>query len=430
MTHSIFDEARSRLDKALKFYSIDPETELRLRTPQAALAVSIPVRMDNGSLRVFEGYRVRYSTLLGPAKGGIRYHPNVSFDEVKSLAFWMACKCAVVGIPYGGGKGGVIVNPRELSMAELERLSRGYMRAIADFIGPEMDIPAPDVYTNSLIMSWMVDEYCTIKGGYYPGVITGKPIAMGGSLGREDATGRGGFYVLECLKTRLGLSASGLKIAVQGFGNSGFHFAKLAAAAGHKVVAVSDSKSAIYREEGLDPLGVNAAKEKEGVVKAADYNKADGTYKLQKCQQISNEDLLALQVDVLVPAALENVLTEANAPKVRAKCILELANGPTTAQADDVFEKSGVVVLPDILANAGGVTVSYFEWVQNRMGFYWSESEVHVKLKEIMERAATEVMDLRAQYKTTPRTAAYIAALKRIDEGVRARGVQRNFAKK
>jgi glutamate dehydrogenase (NADP+) len=426
MKKSLFEDAKKQLETAIKHYQIDAESHLRLLNPKAMLQVSVPVRMDDGSLRVFQGYRVRYNDLLGPTKGGIRFHPSADLDEVISLAFWMTFKCAVVGIPYGGAKGGVEVNPKELSLLELERLSRGYMSAIADFIGPDVDIPAPDVYTNSMIMGWMVDEYSNIRRSFSPSIITGKPIALGGSLGRDDATARGGFYVLQALREKLGLSKNPLRIAVQGFGNSGFHFARLAAAAGDKVVAVSDSKGGIFTEEGLDPVSVNRVKQEEKELKAA-Y--CEGSVcEVRKYETISNQDLLELDVDVLVPAALENVITEKNAASVKARCILELANGPVTAAGAEVLHERNIRVLPDILANAGGVTVSYFEWVQNRTGFYWTEEEVHDRLKGVMDRAAAEVYLNSQEYGVGLRTAAYILALKRINEAVAAKGTLRNFA--
>ncbi len=417
MNSSIFDEAKSRLDSALEFCRINPETELTLRSPKASLHVSVPLRKDNGTLQVYQGYRVQYSDLLGPCKGGIRFHPGVTIEEVTSLAFWMTIKCAVVGIPYGGGKGGVVVNPKELSWGEIERLSRGYMAAIANFIGPDTDIPAPDVYTNSTIMAWMVDEYRKIHRTNAPAVITGKPVVIGGSLGREDATGRGGLYVLEAERKRFGLPGGALRIAVQGFGNSGYHFARLAHRNGHRIVAVSDSKGAVLCESGMDPVAILAAKEREGQLRAPAGGRA-----------MSNEELLALDVDVLIPAALENVITKDNAASVKARCVLELANGPTTSGADAILEKKGVAVVPDVLANAGGVTVSYFEWVQNRSGYYWSEEEVHLKLKVAMDRAAKEVVDLKDQFKTSLRTAGYVSALQRLDRAVVARGTSSLFA--
>lgn len=426
MSDSVFQQAKAQLDKALKYYQINAESEIRLSSPKAALQVSVPVRMDDGSLQIFQGYRVQYNDLLGPTKGGIRFHPQVNIDEVKSLAFWMTFKCAVAGIPYGGGKGGVTVNPKELSLLETERLSRGYMSAIADFIGPNRDIPAPDVYTNSMIMGWMVDEYSKIKREYTPSIITGKPIALGGSLGREDATGRGGFYALNTLKESLKLGDKPLRIAVQGFGNVGYHFARLAAEAGHIIVAVSDSKGAIYKEEGLDPDSVNRVKQERRELKAA-YCKGS-VCEIVDHEKMTNEELLELDVDVLVPAALEKVLTKKNAKNVKAKVIVELANGPTDNDADEIFSSKGIPVIPDILANAGGVTVSYFEWVQNRAGYYWEEPKVHERLKDVMEKSSHTVMGLSQEHKTDLRTGAYIAALKRINEAVRAKGTLVQFS--
>ena len=432
MTHdngdSIFDEAKKQLEKATKLYQIDAESELLLQSPKAVLQVSIPVRLDDGSLKVFQGYRVRYNDLLGPTKGGIRFHPNVTRDEVTSLAFWMTFKCAVVGIPYGGGKGGVTVNPKELSLLEIERLARGYMSAIADFIGPSVDVPAPDVYTNSMMMGWMMDEYSKIKGGYTPSIITGKPIALGGSLGRDDATGRGGFYVLEGIKERLGLGNKPLRIAVQGFGNSGYHFARLAAEAGHKIVAVSDSKGAIYKEDGLDPVSVYRVKQESRELKAAYCH--GSVCEIVDHDTITNQELLSLDVDVLVPAALEGVITDANAGGVRAKALLELANGPVTTGGDAVLEEKGIQVIPDILANAGGVTVSYFEWVQNRSGYYWPVEQVQERLKERIVRAAHEVVDIQEETSASLRTSAYVSALKKLNEAVAARGTADYYTNK
>ena len=425
MSNSLFEGAKKQLEKALGHYQIDQETQERLKSPKSSMQVSVPVRMDDGSLRVFQGYRVRYNDLVGPTKGGIRYHPDVSIDEVQSLAFWMTFKCAVVGIPYGGGKGGVTVNPKELSLLEIERLSRGYMAAIADYIGPNVDIPAPDVYTNSMIMGWMADEYSKIKRAYTPSIITGKPIALGGSLGRSSATGRGGFNVMQALQKRLNLG-DGLRIAIQGFGNAGYHFAKLAAEAGHKVVAVSDSKGAIYKEDGLDPVSVHTFKIEKRELKAV-YCEGSVCETLDH-DTMTNEELLELDVDVLVPAALENQITHKNADRIKAKVILELANGPTSVEADEILDGKGIVVVPDILANAGGVTVSYFEWVQNRAGFYWTEEEVYTKLQAIMEKAGHQVMDAAEEFKCSARTAAYIVALKRINEAVAATGTLQDFS--
>lgn len=420
MSMSLFSEANKQLDKALAIFPIDQETELRLRSPIQALQVSIPMRMDTGRLEVFQGYRVRYSDLLGPTKGGIRYHPNVTLDEVKSLAFWMTFKCAVVGIPYGGGKGGITVDPKKLSSLEIERLSRAYISAISDIIGPDKDIPAPDVYTTPQIMGWMVDEYSKIQRSYQPGVITGKPVSLGGSLGRDDATGRGGFYSLESLKGRIGITQKNPTVAIQGFGNAGTHFAKLAMAAGYHIMAVSDSKSAIVAESPLDVDAVMRCKRETGELKAVTY---DGdVIKEHPFKVIPHEDIFSLSVDVLVPAALENAITKPIAEKIKAKVIVELANGPTTPEADEVLEKKGIRVIPDILANAGGVTVSYFEWVQNKSGYYWSAAEVHEKLNVKMVAASQEVFSISEASSCSLRTAAYVSALKKLDAAALAQG--------
>lgn len=425
MSDSLFAEANKQLDQALACYPVDPETEQRLRSPISALQVSVPVRMDNGRLEVFQGYRVRYNDTLGPTKGGIRYHHTVTLDEVKSLAFWMTFKCAVVGLPYGGGKGGITVDPRKLSPMELERLSRGFIAAIADNIGPDVDVPAPDVYTNSTIMGWMVDEYSKIKRQWSPAVITGKPLSMGGSLGRDDATGRGGFYVLEATREKLGLSGKDTTVAIQGFGNAGVNFGKLAQAKGYKIVAVSDSKSAIICHEGLDVASVERFKKEKGELRAVKYQ--GDTVHEQPFKSVSHEEIFSAPVDVLVPAALENSITKANAQSITAKIIVELANGPTTPEADQMLRERGVYVLPDILANAGGVTVSYFEWVQNREGYYWTVPEVHQRLEQKMVAAALEVLNISTDKKCSLRTAAYVAALKRLDQGIQARGTAKYF---
>jgi glutamate dehydrogenase (NADP+) len=418
MSDAIFDQARKRLDESLRYYQADSETIERLSKPKSALHVSVPVRMDDGSLKIYDGYRVQYSDILGPAKGGIRYHPNVSLDEVKTLAFWMTFKCAAAGLPYGGGKGGVIVNPKELSLAEVERLSRSYIAAIADMIGPDVDVPAPDVYTNPMIMGWMVDEYSKIKRSWQPAVITGKPIPLGGSLGRDDATARGGFYSLQCLRSKLGLGNGELTVAVQGYGNAGYHFARIAKEAGYKIVAVSDSRGGIYSSAGLDPEAVQMHKDSTGSVAG-----------MSKTEKLSNEEILGLKVDVLVPAALENVITKGNASKVSAKVILELANGPIDNDGDAVLNEKGIAVVPDILANSGGVTVSYFEWVQNRQGYYWSVHEVSETLKVSMEKASLAIYEISKNNRIPLRTAAYVSALKRIDEAVKAKGTGAQFRK-
>jgi glutamate dehydrogenase (NADP+) len=408
---SQLDDALTRLHEATKYVKIHPDTISVLSSPKASHIASIPVRMDDGGLRVFEGYRVQYSDARGPCKGGIRYHPEVSLDEVKTLAFWMMVKCAVVNIPFGGGKGGITVNPKELSLLELERLSRGYMNALSDVFGGDRDIPAPDVYTNEMIMGWMADQYSIIKRKRQPEVITGKPLALGGSLGRNDATARGGYYVIDSLKKRLGIEPSTATVAIQGFGNAGAHFARLAADAGYKIVAISDSRHAIYNKDGIN-------------VEEALEIKKRGPLSALKGSQISNKELLELPVDVLVPAALEDQIDADNAARIKAKVILELANGPVTSAADKILHKNGIVVIPDILANAGGVTVSYFEWVQNRAAFYWNLDEVHKRLSEIMTRAAEEVFEASRTFKCDTRTAAYAVGLKRVADSIEAQGTK------
>ncbi|MBO8160747.1 MAG: Glu/Leu/Phe/Val dehydrogenase [Thermosipho sp. (in: Bacteria)] len=382
-----------------------------LKNPLRIIEVSIPVRMDDGSVKVFKGWRSQHNNALGPTKGGIRYHPDVSKEEVMALSAWMSIKNAVVGIPYGGGKGGIKVNPKELSKGELERLSRGYIDAIYKYIGVDQDIPAPDVYTNSQIMSWMMDEYSKLVGSYQPGVITGKMKIVGGSQGRGTATARGGFFVLrEALKVK-GEDFKGMTVAVQGFGNAGSFAARFLSEVGANVVAVSDSKGAIYNPQGLPYGPVVEHKKKTGSV--IDFDGA---------KNISNEELLELDVDILIPAAIENVITEENADKIKAKYILELANGPITPEADKILYKKGVFILPDVLANAGGVTVSYFEWVQNRTGYYWQEREVHKKLDEVMTEAFHMVYETMKEKSVNSRVAAYIVAVNRIIEAMKARG--------
>lgn len=416
----LFRDARSRLRKAMEYYPISPDVEEQLKYPKSSLAVSVVVRMDNGERKAFKGFRVRYDDSRGPSKGGIRFHQDVSLDEVMALAFWMTFKCAVVGIPYGGAKGGVCVDTKQLSKAELERLSRTYIEMIADMIGPEVDIPAPDMYTNEMIMGWMADQYNRIKRGKYPGVITGKPIALGGSLGRTDATGRGGVYVLRCLEKKLGLEPSQTTVAIQGFGNVGFYCAQLLHEAGYKIVAISNSEGAIYDPDGIAPRPMKEWEMEHNEV--LEGGPTRGTARV-----ISNKELLELDVDVLVPAALENQITTQNADRIKARIILELANGPITTSADPILEDKGILVIPDILANAGGVTVSYFEWVQNQTGLYWDVEEVHQRLKKIMEKAAYDVWDTREQHGCDMRTAAYIEALKKLSGAIEAHGTRFYF---
>ncbi|QLH41981.1 MAG: Glu/Leu/Phe/Val dehydrogenase [Coxiellaceae bacterium] len=424
----VFENALGRLDKAAKHANIDPEALERLKYPKAALEVSIPIRMDDGSLRVYTGYRVKHDDTRGPAKGGIRFHPNVSLDEVKALAFWMTFKCAVVGLPFGGGKGGVIVDPKTLSRLEVERLSRAYIEQIAGFIGPTKDIPAPDVYTNAMIMGWMMDEYSKISRSHSPDVITGKPIELGGSLGRDDATGRGAYYCIKEIEKQNNWKPQNITVAIQGFGNAGQHVASLLHRDGYKIVAVSDSKGGIYSDKGFDVPSLIKAKHETKEVRPV-YCK-ESVCEAVPAQQITNEQLLELAVDILIPAALENVIDERNANNIKAKYIIEAANGPITSEADEILNRKGIVVVPDILANAGGVTVSYFEWVQNRSGYYWTESEVHERLQTVMVREFNTISQLAKDKKIDMRTAAYVHALNRIGKAIAAQGTHSYFAER
>ena len=418
MAHDdVFSNAMRQLEGAYKFVKVNEDTKRILGQPKEILEASIPVRMDDGSLRLFTGYRVHYNDARGPTKGGIRYHPGVTLSEMKALAFWMTIKNAVANLPYGGAKGGVIVDPKQLSTAELERLSRGYIRAFADFVGPDRDIPAPDVYTNAQVMAWMSDEYDTIVRSHQPAMITGKPVAMGGSLGRDTATAKGAFFVLQEAAKAKGLDPKRATVAVQGFGNAGGYLALFCHEAGLKVVAVSDSKGGIYNEKGLDIPKV--------------FKTKSATGKLPETgKRVTNEKLLELPVDILVPAALENQLTAENAAKVKAKLIVEVANGPTTPEADELFKQKGILVVPDVLANSGGVTVSYFEWVQNREGYYWSEEEVFDRLKRIIVPEFHAIYGLMGKQRSTMREAAFVHALTRIVAAIEAKGTEEQHRKR
>ena len=407
-----FDIAQRQLDKAAKVINLDKQALAILREPMQILQVRIPVRMDNGKTEVFTGFRVHYNNARGPTKGGIRFHPEESLSTVKALSAWMTWKTAIVGIPLGGAKGGIICDPKKMSAGELERLSRGYVRAIGEFIGPEIDVPAPDVYTTPQIMAWMMDEYENIVRRSAPGVITGKPLEIGGSLGRGDATARGGMYVLREGSKKLGLDLSKATVAIQGFGNAGQFAVKLIKELfGSKVVAVSDTKGGIYAKDGIDFNKLLAHKKSHGTVEDFPGSK-----------NISNEELLELDVDVLIPAAIENQLTASNADKIKAKVILELANGPTTPEADEIFHKRKILLLPDFLSNSGGVTVSYFEWTQNVSGYYWTEEEVYSRLDQILTESAKEVLAASEKYKVDPRTAAYTISIKRVADAMKLRG--------
>lgn len=409
---NIFEMAQIPLNKAIETMELDAGAAAIIAVPERTLEVSIPVKMDDGTTKVFTGYRSQHSTILGPAKGGVRYHQNVSMDEVKTLAFWMTCKCAVAGLPYGGGKGGIIVDPSKLSKAELERLTRGYIDKIAPIIGEKRDIPAPDMNTNAQIMGWMMDEYSKLAGQYEPGFITGKAISVGGSLGRTAATGRGVVVAaLEALKLQ-GIQPYEATAAVQGFGNVGSWTAKLFCDAGVKVIALSDVYGAIFKADGFDCHDVDAYVKKTGSIVGYPGSKA-----------ITNADLLAMEVTVLAPCAIELQLTAENAAAVQASIICEGANGPTTPEADDILESKGVMVIPDILANGGGVTVSYFEWVQNLYRYFWPEEEVIEKQNALMRKAFKAVYEKAKQYNVTLRVAAYIVALGSLEEAMKIRGM-------
>lgn len=425
MSENIFDEAITRLDTASQFAKIDKEALQRLKVTKAVMEVSIPVRMDDGHLEIFTGYRVRHDDTRGPTKGGLRFHPNVSLSEVKALAFWMTFKCAVLNLPFGGAKGGVIVDPKHLSRMELERLSRGFIEQIADFIGPDTDIPAPDVYTNAMVMGWMMDEYSKITRRHTPAVITGKPIPLGGSLGRNDATGRGVYYCIKELEKEKGWDPKGITVAVQGFGNVGKHVADLLHKDGYRIVAVSDSQGGIYHENGFDIPSIIHMKNSTRRIKAV-YCQGS-VCETVDADPISNEQLLGLPVDILIPAALENVITEKNANTIRANYIFEAANGPITPEADKILYAKNITVVPDILANAGGVTVSYFEWVQNRYGHYWTLDEVHARLENKMVEEFNNVYQLMELHQCDMRTAAYTHALNRLGEAISAQGTHEYF---
>jgi len=407
-----FDIALQQLNIAAKKMNLDENVHEFLKYPKRILTVRIPVMMDNGRLQIFIGYRVHHDSTLGPFKGGIRYHPDVSIDEVKALACWMTWKCAVMGLPFGGAKGGVICNTKEMSIGEIERLTRRFTVEIMPLIGPDKDIPAPDVYTNPQIMAWIMDTYSMFQGHAVLGVVTGKPVSLGGSEGRNEATGRGCAIIVRETCKHLGISLEGAKVAIQGYGNAGSVAARCLVEMRAKVVAVSDSQGGIYKGDGLDLEEVSKHKGESGSVVG-----------LKGTESVTNQELLEVECDILIPAALEGQLTATNAAAVRAKVVVEAANGPTTPEADSILGEKGVFVVPDILANAGGVTVSYFEWVQDIQSFFWDEGRVNQELERKMVRSFGEVVTKTSEYDTDMRTGAYILAVGRIAEGVKLRGI-------
>jgi glutamate dehydrogenase (NAD(P)+) len=404
--------AQQQFDLAAEHLDLDPGLRQVLREPRRALTVTFPVKMDDGTVRVFTGYRVQHNLGRGPAKGGIRYHQGVTIDEVKALAMWMTWKCAVVGIPFGGGKGGVIVDPKKLSLKEVEALTRRFTTEISVLIGPERDIPAPDVNTNAQVMAWMMDTYSMHQGYTVPGVVTGKPISLGGSEGRNEATARGAVYTIVDAAAHLGMDLTKATVAVQGFGNAGSIAARLIRDEGATVIAVSDTGGGILNQAGLDVDRVIGWKKEHGTVAGFPGAKA-----------ISNDQLLEVECDVLIPAALENQISAANAGRVKAKIVAEAANGPTTPEADAILHDKGVFIIPDILCNAGGVTVSYFEWVQDLNRDHWSEAIVNAKLKEIMDRSFGEVLAIAIREDVNMRTAAYLVAVQRVADATAMRGL-------
>jgi len=400
-----FTNAMQQLERAAQLIKLDKNVLALLKSPDRTIQVKVPVRMDNGDVKVFDGYRVQYNNARGPYKGGLRYFPSVDLDEVKALAFWMTIKCAVVNIPMGGGKGGVTFNPKELSAGELERLTRTFARALAPFIGPNMDVPAPDVYTNSQIMEWIVDEYAKVTGTEQLGVVTGKPLTKGGSKGRDRATAMGGFYILqELVKEKFAdKQPNEVRVAIQGYGNAGAVMADLITAEGWKPVAVSDSQGGVYSADGLNIDEVRTAKNDLGTVT-----------KMSGVTVITNEQLLEIETDILIPAALENQITDKNAANIKAPFILELANGPTTPEADAILKSMGITIIPDVLANAGGVTVSYFEWKQNLENRYWEEDQVFAQLKPIMIDSYRAVIAKAQELEVDYRMAAFALAVSRV----------------
>jgi glutamate dehydrogenase/leucine dehydrogenase len=404
--------AQIQFDMAAEHLKLDQGLRQILRTPKRVLEVSIPTKMDNGQVKVFTGFRVQHNVARGPAKGGIRYHPAVTVDEVKALATWMTWKTAAVNIPFGGGKGGVICDPKRMSKAELERMTRRYTSEILPVIGPEQDIPAPDVYTDAQTMAWIMDTYSMTKGYSSLGVVTGKPVSIGGSEGRREATARGCLVAIEEACKLKKMSLRGASAAIQGYGNAGSLVARFLAEKKARVVAISDSRGGVFNSRGIDPLKASRYKDRSGTVVGM-----PGT------SRISNEDLLALKCDILVPAALENAITLNNVDQIKAKIVAEAANGPTTPHADEVLARKGIMLLPDILANAGGVTASYFEWVQDLQSFFWPAAEVYSKLESVMRRAFLDVHEMTRKHRTHMRTGAYILAVGRVADATLVRGL-------
>ena len=409
---SVFGDAIAYFNEAAELLDLNPGIRRLLTKPSRQIIFSIPFQRDNGELEVFTGYRVQYNFARGPAKGGIRYHPGVTLDEVTALAFWMTWKCAVVDLPFGGGKGGVTCDPTTLSKGELERITRRYAAELVEVVGPDKDVPAPDVGTTPQIMAWFMDTYSMHVRQHVPGVVTGKPLEIGGSRGRVEATGRGVSLVALAQMQRMGIESQGARVVIQGFGNVGSVAAKMFVNAGARVIAISDVSGAYHNETGIDVAGATAY--------AREHLSLEGS---RVGDRITNDALLTLECDVLVPAALEKQLTIENAASVRAKLIVEGANGPTTPEADHIFNTRGIVVIPDIVANAGGVTVSYFEWAQDRSGYFWKESEVNERLADVMLENFTKVFDLASLRKISLRTAAYMVAIDRVVQSMNTRGV-------
>jgi len=407
-----YDVALENFEAAADALNLDQDTREMIKYPERVLTVTVPVRMDDGHIHRFEAYRVQHSSVRGPAKGGIRYHPQVTLDEVKALATWMTWKCAVVNIPFGGAKGGVTCDPKHMSLGELERMTRRYTSAILPLIGPEQDIPAPDVYTNPQTMAWIMDTYSMTKGYAIPGVVTGKPISLGGSLGRNEATGRGVFYTIQCACEHLGMSLKGARVVVQGFGNAGSIAAQLLHEAGAKVIAVSDSRACILNHEGINIPELIHMKTLTGHVEG-----------FPETEPIAAEELIALDCDILVPAALENMIHGGNADVVRARIVGEAANGPITPAADRILERKGAFVIPDILCNAGGVTVSYFEWVQDEQHLFWEAQDVYDRLERVMKTAFRDVLNIQLDRKVPMRIAANMLGIQRVAEAVKIRGI-------